>query len=276
MNITKDLYDYVSSTKQTIPHFTFKCEQYSAMHKCNRLLQQINEAERNIAQITSMSKKSSAFNDHHLKFSNASTNIKRSLIDIEQEMKNFKAKELNNPSYSVCESKIISNSFDMLNSRTSDLTMKFQKFLQKQAELIKKVEERKSNLSLSAATNKNSFNEFVNASTEEDDVLLNVQTQTTKRNQSTYYQDRLNEVQSIEKTMGEISGMMNRLSQMTYEHSLLIEGISKNTDLAYDNVEAGEGEIKKMLNDVKSNRGLLIKIFLIIIVTAVVYILLFA
>ena len=30
-------------------------------------------------------------------------------------MKNFKAKELNNPSYSVCESKIISNSFDMLN-----------------------------------------------------------------------------------------------------------------------------------------------------------------
>ena len=191
-------------------------------------------------------------------------------------MKNFKAKELNNPSYSVCESKIISNSFDMLNSRTSDLTMKFQKFLQKQAELIKKVEERKSNLSLSAATNKNSFNEFVNASTEEDDVLLNVHTQTTKRNQSTYYQDRLNEVQSIEKTMGEISGMMNRLSQMTYEHSLLIEGISKNTDLAYDNVEAGEGEIKKMLNDVKSNRGLLIKIFLIIIVTAVVYILLFA
>ena len=112
MNITKDLYDYVSSTKQTIPHFTFKCEQYSAMHKCNRLLQQINEAERNIAQITSMSKKSSAFNDHHLKFSNASSNIKRSLIDIEQEMKNFKVKELNNPSYSVCESKIISNSFD--------------------------------------------------------------------------------------------------------------------------------------------------------------------
>lgn len=276
MNITKDFYDFVSSTRSTIPHYTFKCETYSAMHKCNRLLQQICDAERNINQISSMTKKSSAFNDHHLKFSNASTNIKRSLMDIEQEMKVFEAKELQNKSYSICEKKIISNCFDMLNSRTSDLTMKFQKFLQKQTELIKKVEERKNNLSLSAGTSKNDFNEYVNASTEEDDVLLNVQTQMNKQTKSNYYQDRLNEVQSIEKTMGEINSMMNRLGQMTYHHSLMIDNISKNTDVAYDNVEAGAREIKIMLDDVKSNRWLLIKIFLIIIVTAVIYILVFA
>ena len=76
--------------------------------------------------------------------------------------------------------------------------------------------------------------------------------------------------------MGEIGGMMNRLSQMTYHHSLMIDNISKNTDLALDNVEAGAKEIKNMYDDVKSNRKLIIKIFLIIIITAVVYIILFA
>jgi syntaxin 5 len=76
--------------------------------------------------------------------------------------------------------------------------------------------------------------------------------------------------------MSEIGGMVARLGQMTYTQSIMIENIGTNTQEAYDNVEAGANEVKKMLDDVKSNRGLLIKIFLIVIVTSVVYILLFA
>ena len=52
-----------------------------------------------------------------------------------------------------------------------------------------------------------------------------------EQKESKYYQNRLKDVQAIEKTMGEIAGMMNRLSQMTYEHSLIIDNISKNTDI---------------------------------------------
>jgi syntaxin 5 len=282
MNITKDFHDYISSTTNKYPQYKFKCDQHSPIDKCRKILSQINEVERNINQITSMSKKSSAFNDNHLKFSNASTHIKRSLMDIDNQIKSFKLKELQNQNLKRNERKLLTNCYDLLNQKISDLTSKFQKFLKHQAELIKKVEQRKSNLSLdgSHSTKTNSFNEFINpqqqspSSQEEEDVLINVQSQTTR--QSNYYQSRLNQVQSIEKTMSEIGGMVARLGQMTYTQSIMIENIGTNTQEAYDNVEAGANEVKKMLDDVKSNRGLLIKIFLIVIVTSVVYILLFA
>jgi hypothetical protein len=46
---------------------------------------------------------------------------------------------------------------------------------------------------------------------------------------------------------------------------MIIDNIGRNTDIAYDNVVAGEKEIKGILDNVKGNRALLIKIFLIII-----------
>ena len=75
--------------------------------------------------------------------------------------------------------------------------------------------------------------------------------------------------------MGDIGQMMNRLSTMTYQHSMIIDNIGRNTDIAYDNVVAGEKEIKGILENVKGNRALLIKIFLIIIFVGVIYIILF-
>ena len=168
------------------------------------------------------------------------------------------------------------NSIDILNSRISELTMKFQKFLQKQAETIKKVEKRKGILSSNKSQNSN-INEFTNGGyNEEEDVLLNMgNIQKQEKKQSNYYQRRLNEVQTIEKTMSEISSMMNRLSQMTYEHSSMIEHIDENTRLSYENVEKGSKEVESILAQVQGNRCLLIKIFVILIVTAVAYILLF-
>lgn len=278
MDITKDFYDYVASNSNNIPNYSFRCETGSAMNKCNRILEMIIEAETNINQVSSISKTSSAFNDRHLKFSNASTKIKTLLIEIEKEIKIFRERYLNSGTINKHQRKLIENSFDILNSRTSDLTMKFQKFLQKQAELIKKVEQRKNNLSMYSSSTKDSINEFVNVNENEEgeddkDILIDVQIQDKKNN---YYQERLSGAQLIEKTMGELSNMMKRMSQMTYHHSLMIDNIEKNTDLALDNVEKGTNEIQKIYDDVKNNRKLLIKIFGIIIFTAVVYIIFFA
>ena len=250
------------------------------MHKCIRLLKQINEADNNIKQITSMSKKSSAFNDHHLKFSSASSNIQRSLIEIENEMKMLKNKDIKNTPLNKYEKFAINNSLEILNLRTGQLTYNFKQFLVKQSELIQKVEKRKTKLSRSRTTTSN-YNEFVNSNennkNEENDVLLNVNnTQIQEKKQSKYYESRLEEVKAIEKTMSTVSTMMKRIGEMVYGQGLMIDNISRNTDIAYDNVEKGSQEVKKMLDNVKGNRKLLLKIFLIIIFASVIYILFLA
>jgi len=280
MNVTKEFYDYVSNIKTDIKPFSFKCEKYSPMHKCIRLLKQINEADNNIKQITSMSKKSSAFNDHHLKFSSASSNIQRSLIEIENEMKMLKNKDIKNTPLNKYEKFAINNSLEILNLRTGQLTYNFKQFLVKQSELIQKVEKRKTKLSRSRTTTSN-YNEFVNSNennkNEENDVLLNVNnTQIQEKKQSKYYESRLEEVKAIEKTMSTVSTMMKRIGEMVYGQGLMIDNISRNTDIAYDNVEKGSQEVKKMLDNVKGNRKLLLKIFLIIIFASVIYILFLA
>lgn len=284
MNITKDFYDYVNNNKSVIPQFYFKCENYSPMYKCNRLLRQINEVENNIEQLTLISKKSSSFNDSHLKFSSVSISIKKALIEIENEMKNLKNKDIKNIKTNKFEKILIDNSLDILRNKTSDLTVKFQKFLQQQANTIKKVEERKNNLSLGSKKNIRtitSFNEYAldYNKNDEEDILLNItgqNTQTSMNKNTEIYSKRLGEVNSIEKTMGEISGMMNRLSQMTYAHTLMIDNISKNTDITLGNVEAGAKEVKGIKEIVQSNRALLIRIFIILIVVSVVYIIFLA
>ena len=280
MNVTKDFYDYVSNIKTDIKPFSFKCEKYSPMHKCIRLLKQINEADNNINQITSMSKKSSAFNDHHLKFSSASSNIQRKLIEIDNEMKMLKNKDIKNTPLNKYEKFTINNTLDILNLRTGQLTYNFKKFLVKQSELIQKVEKRKTKLSRSRTTTSN-YNEFVNSNennkNDENDVLLNVNNkQIQEKKQNKYYESRLEEVKAIEKTMNTVSTMMKRIGEMVYGQGLMIDNISRNTDIAYDNVEKGSQEVKKMLDNVKGNRKLLLKIFLIIIFASVIYILFLA
>ena len=286
MNITKDYLEHLSGVNGINPgleQYKFKCNKYSPMYKCNRLLIQIKEVESHINQLSSMTKKSSSFNNSHIKISNAAMNIKKSLIDIENDISQIKSKELNNPQINKFSKILLQNSIDILNSRISDLSMKFKKLLELQAGKIKQIENRKIILTPSSKRNiNNSFNEYTtdlsNENYNEDDVLLEVKQneQIMEQKESQYYQNRLKDVQIIEKTMSEISGMMNRLSQTINEHAYIIDNIRQNTDIALEHVEKGEKEVKQILESVKNNRWLLIRIFMILICVSVFYIIFMA
>lgn len=280
MDITKEFHNYLNTTNCLLSSYKFKYEKYSPMHKCSRLSRRIKEVESNLEQLLSIIKKSSSFNNSHLKYSTASMNIKQSLIEIESEMKNIKQKDLY-----LCNNnftkEIVNNSLDILNQKTSDLTQRYQKFLQTQASIIKKNEHKKMNLSKYNTSKRNTFNEYTinydnNNNYDDEDVLLNITGQAQTNIKKNEYINRVEEAQAIEKTMGEISGMMNRLGQMVYNHRLMINNIEQNTDIALGNVERGSKEVKDILENVKGNRGLLLRIFFIIIVVSVIYILFFA
>jgi syntaxin 5 len=144
------------------------------------------------------------------------------------------------------------------------------------------VEERRSNFSANHKINKPSKNPFLYTSLPNDDTdstdnsthISFEQNQVDNRNQ--YYQDRSSAVQKIEKTMTDLQGMFTRMAHFVHEQQYMIEKIENNTDISLGNIEAGLKEVIKIQNDVRSNRGLIIKIFLILIVASVIYILFFA
>jgi t-SNARE complex subunit (syntaxin) len=110
--------------------------------------------------------------------------------------------------------------------------MRFNKFLHNQSEVIRSVEQRRSNLT-STKVNKNKRNEYYSAvpTNDDDDVIdINVsigsqstQAQISNGNRNQYYQDRMSAVQGIEKTMNDLSSMFSRLSHIVYEQRSMID-----------------------------------------------------
>ncbi len=110
-----------------------------------------------------------------------------------------------------------------------NLSLKFNKFLQSQSEIIKAVEQRRSNLSSSGMNQRKPKNNNVYTSlptNDQEDFLELDNEQTTMQidqNKNVYYQERSNAVQYVERMMNDLATMFSRISQIAYEQRSMIE-----------------------------------------------------
>ncbi len=116
----------------------------------------------------------------------------------------------------------------MLSSKLKNLTLKFNKFLQSQSEIIKAVEQRRSNLSSNVMNQRKPKNDnvYTNLPTNDHEDFLELDNQLTmqiNQNKNVYYQERSNAVQYVERMMNDLSTMFTRMSQIAYEQRSMIE-----------------------------------------------------
>ncbi|XP_061105812.1 syntaxin-5-like [Conger conger] len=90
--------------------------------------------------------------------------------------------------------------------------------------------------------------------------------------QDLYIQSRADTIQSIESTIVELGSIFQQLAHMVKEQEETVQRIDANVEDTQHNVDAAQAEILKYFQSVSSNRRLLIKIFLILIVFFVVFI----
>eukprot|EP01156_Anaeramoeba_ignava_P020075 Anaeramoba_ignava/c12699_g1_i2.p1 GENE.c12699_g1_i2~~c12699_g1_i2.p1 ORF type:complete len:148 (+),score=48.16 c12699_g1_i2:597-1040(+) len=107
---------------------------------------------------------------------------------------------------------------------------------------------------------------------QEENFFEDFQTQKTIANQSTrYYQERVDAVEDIEKTINEVSSVFNQLSVIINEQDVQIDWIEKNVEDTLVNVEKGETELTKYMQSLKSNRWLIFKIFIVLIIFIIIF-----
>ena len=87
-----------------------------------------------------------------------------------------------------------------------------------------------------------------------------------------YLRDRANAMQTVEQTIIELGGMFQQLATMIKEQDEAIQRIDSNIDDVDVNINAAHSELLKYFQSVTSNRWLMIKIFLVLIVFFVVFI----
>lgn len=94
--------------------------------------------------------------------------------------------------------------------------------------------------------------------------------------QDSYIQSRANTMQNIESTIVELGSIFQQLAHMVKEQEETIQRIDANVEDTQLNVEAAHTEILKYFQSVSSNRWLMIKIFLVLIVFFIIFVVFFA
>ncbi|KAG8564267.1 hypothetical protein GDO81_016397 [Engystomops pustulosus] len=90
--------------------------------------------------------------------------------------------------------------------------------------------------------------------------------------QDSYIQSRADTMQNIESTIVELGSIFQQLAHMVKEQEETIQRIDGNVEDTQLNVEAAHSEILKYFQSVTSNRWLMIKIFLILIVFFIIFV----
>ncbi|XP_062503343.1 syntaxin-5-like isoform X2 [Corticium candelabrum] len=90
--------------------------------------------------------------------------------------------------------------------------------------------------------------------------------------QEEYIKERAATMESIESTIVELGGIFQQLATMVKEQEEHVLRIDANVEDAEMNVEAAHSEILKYFHSVSSNRWLIIKIFVVLIVFFIIFV----
>ncbi|KAL4238833.1 Syntaxin-5 [Mactra antiquata] len=90
--------------------------------------------------------------------------------------------------------------------------------------------------------------------------------------QDAYINDRANTMQNIESTIVELGQIFTQLAHMVKEQEESVQRIDSNVEEAHLNVEAAHGELLKYFQSVTNNRWLMIKIFAVLIIFFIIFI----
>ncbi|KAI1108580.1 SNARE domain-containing protein [Nemania sp. NC0429] len=91
--------------------------------------------------------------------------------------------------------------------------------------------------------------------------------------QNAYIQQRGEAIEAIEKTISELGSIFGQLAQMVSEQSEMIERIDANTEDVVDNVQGAQRELLKFFSRVSSNRWLLAKMFGVLMIFFLLWVL---
>ncbi|KAI1322183.1 SNARE domain-containing protein [Xylariaceae sp. FL0255] len=91
--------------------------------------------------------------------------------------------------------------------------------------------------------------------------------------QNTYIQQRGEAIEAIESTINELGSIFGQLAQMVSEQSEMIERIDANTEDVVDNVQGAQRELLKYWSRISSNRWLMAKMFGVLMIFFLLWVL---
>jgi len=91
-----------------------------------------------------------------------------------------------------------------------------------------------------------------------------------------YLRERADAMEQVESNIVELGAVYNRLATMVHEHKDMVQRVEDNVDEANSMVTMGMNQLVDTLANLRSNRGLALKVFSILVVFIISFIIFFA
>jgi syntaxin 5 len=91
-----------------------------------------------------------------------------------------------------------------------------------------------------------------------------------------YLRDRADAMEQVESNIVELGAVYNRLATMVHEHKDMVQRVEDNVDEANSMVTMGMNQLVDTLANLRSNRGLALKVFSILVAFIISFIIFFA
>lgn len=88
-------------------------------------------------------------------------------------------------------------------------------------------------------------------------------------------QARLDAIQDIERTMNDLNKIMIDISDMVEEQQIVMERIDTDVNDSLAHIEGAQEQLIKILQNVSSDRGLILKMFFILVIFCIIFFMFF-
>jgi len=258
----------------------------------SELAKQLHKTTEKLAQLTELAKTKSLFDDKSADINMHTTVIKQDINTINQRIdaleneakyernlrKNEQTEDHANTVVTALKSKLASATkkfHEVLETRTKNIKIQTEK--RQKLDFVQESLPKRSRTPSAPFTHEERSDERFGGNDRQITIALpSLQEQTLLDSDDSYLVTQTEAVENIESTMVELQGIFQRLALIVAEHGEMMQRIDENIEEAAGHVSGAQEELLKYLKSISSNRGLIVKVFLVLIVFIAVFVVFFA
>lgn len=231
---------------------------------------EIHQSSLKVQELRKMAKKKDIFNDRTSDIQELTCRVKE---DIQGLNKKIEALELKakgqGPNCAVQAHS--SNVVETLKTRLLEVTKDFKDALEDRTKAMEKQQERRQMYSSGQGVGGNPFSQRQQAapSGNPDDPEGGMPAMSQSQ---LYHNSRAQAVESVQRTIGELATMFQKMTVMVTAQEEMIQRIDHDVDDTVDNMNNAQDNLLKYFHHISSNRALIIKVFLILLFFVVFFI----
>jgi len=272
-----------------------------------RIGQDLSKTYEKLEKLTILCKKKTLFDDRPVEIQELTYIIKQDITSLKRKITHLEELKLQQTAGKKDAQRHNTSLVKTLRSKLATMSDNFKHVLENRRENMKHQKERKDQFS-SSSTSAHAAGSLTSARNPRDSILLMDEQRSNSASSSggavaismdgsgpsssshhqqsqqmelvdqrdAYITERASTMETIESTIVELGSIFQQLATMVKEQEEQVMRIDSNVETSELNIEAAHGEILKYFQGITSNRWLMVKIFLLLIVFFVVFVVFFA